>query len=727
MKTFNKTRTFLTLILTVLLVASLVGVALLTTNTQSVNADGNNALASTNQQPIVSANKSITKAVPMSAVVSSGGVTTPVVPEKTGYIFAGWYLDEELTIPYEGELITADLTLYAAFTPITYKVILYRNHSSIGGASSVTINCTYDVSFKLERQAMWSSSSYRLIYWTKGYTGSSYTDSGNPSNRYAEGSNVKNLTTTQGATVSLYAIWEDVEYTLAFNSNGGTGTMASQTKLVGASVTLPENTFTRTGYTFAGWATSATGDVKYVDGASCTPTGVEGETTTLYAVWTPITYTLHLNPNGGDGNGNTTGVKYDQTVTLPSDFTRTGYTLYAWGTRPMSVSEVNQSNAYTPGTSVKNLTDTAGGSITLYAIWEANTYEVKFNGNGATSGSMSNQDFTYGVAQKLTANTFKRVYTVTYNYNGNGTSNTTATATATFNGWATSASGAKAYDNQQSVSNLTATDGGTFNLYANWTLGNVTLPTPTRTGYTFAGWAKSDGTVVGEAGESYTPSANVTLYAQWTPITYTLHLNPNGGDGNGNTTGVKYDETVTLPSDFTRTGYTLYAWGTRPMSVSEVNQSNAYTPGTSVKNLTATDGGTVTLYAIWETTDYTVKFNANGGEGTMSNQTFTYDTEGTLTANSFTREGYTFQGWATSANGAVVYTDAEEVTNIAGGNSSVTLYAVWKINTYTVTFIVDGEIYAVVTVEWGTPSEEVIGQAVNTVLYDVDDDEELPN
>ncbi|MBQ8872862.1 MAG: InlB B-repeat-containing protein, partial [Clostridia bacterium] len=123
MKTFNKTRTFLTLILPVLLVASLVGVALLTTNTQSVNADGNNALASTNQQPIVSANKSITKAVPMSAVVSSGGVTTPVVPEKTGYIFAGWYLDEELTIPYEGELITADLTLYAAFTPITYKVI----------------------------------------------------------------------------------------------------------------------------------------------------------------------------------------------------------------------------------------------------------------------------------------------------------------------------------------------------------------------------------------------------------------------------------------------------------------------------------------------------------------------------------------------------------------------------------------------------------------------------
>lgn len=153
----------------------------------------------------------------------------------------------------------------------------------------------------------------------------------------------------------------------------------------------------------------------------------------------------------------------------------------------------------------------------------AHTYSVKFNGNGATSGSMSNQSFTYGTAQNLTSNAFGRAYTVTYNYNGSGTSNTTATATATFNGWATSANGAKVYNNQQSVSNLTATDGGVVNLYANWTLGSVTLPTPTRTGYTFKGWSTSaDGTspVTGK----YTPTANVTLYAVWQIISHTLSI-----------------------------------------------------------------------------------------------------------------------------------------------------------------------------------------------------------
>ena len=61
---------------------------------------------------------------------------------------------------------------------------------------------------------------------------------------------------------------------------------------------------------------------------------------------------------------------------------------------------------------------------------------------------MSNQTFTYGVAQALTANAFTRKYTVTYNYNGNGASHATVTATATFNGWATSASGSKTYNDK---------------------------------------------------------------------------------------------------------------------------------------------------------------------------------------------------------------------------------------------------------------------------------------
>ena len=76
---------------------------------------------------------------------------------------------------------------------------------------------------------------------------------------------------------------------------------------------------------------------------------------------------------------------------------------------------------------------------------------------------------------------------------------------------------------------------------------------------------------------------------------------------------------------------------------------------------------------------YSVKFNANGGTGTMANESFTYGTAKALTANAFTREGYTFQGWATSASGAKVYNDKQSVSNLtATANGTVNLYAQWR-------------------------------------------------
>ena len=104
------------------------------------------------------------------------------------------------------------------------------------------------------------------------------------------------------------------------------------------------------------------------------------------------------------------------------------------------------SNPYTV-----NSTD---GDVTLTAEQKVNTYTVHFVGNGSTSGSMSDQDFTYGVAQKLTANAFTR-------------------KNHTFAGWAKSANGDVVYDDKASVNNLTDTDGATVTLYAKWTVISV--------------------------------------------------------------------------------------------------------------------------------------------------------------------------------------------------------------------------------------------------------------
>lgn len=77
---------------------------------------------------------------------------------------------------------------------------------------------------------------------------------------------------------------------------------------------------------------------------------------------------------------------------------------------------------------------------------------------------------------------------------------------------------------------------------------------------------------------------------------------------------------------------------------------------------------------------YTVKFNANGGNGTMSDQTMSYDQEAPLTKNGFSRDGYTFTGWALTKDGSVKFTDGQKVKNLTEDQNEITLYAIWKQN-----------------------------------------------
>ena len=145
-------------------------------------------------------------------------------------------------------------------------------------------------------------------------------------------------------------------------------------------------------------------------------------------------------------------------------------------------------------------------------------------------------------------------------------------------------------------------------------------------------------------------------------------------------------ETVSeLPDPPTKTGYTFTGWYTDP----ECN--NKYTEDKVI--------GNITLYAGFRANTYTIVFNANTGSGTMSNQSMTYDTAANLTANTFTKDKYTFKGWATSAGGSVEYADGQSVKNLtATDGATINLYAVWELNSYTVTFKVDGETTSTINV-----------------------------
>ena len=139
---------------------------------------------------------------------------------------------------------------------------------------------------------------------------------------------------------------------------------------------------------------------------------------------------------------------------------------------------------------------------------------------------------------------------------------------------------------------------------------------------------------------------------------------------------VQYDTLISQPAEPTKIGYTFVGW------YKEAACQNIWDFATEKMPANA-----VTLYAKWEANTYSIDFNTNGGAGTMASQTFVYDTAQALEANRFTKEGYTFKGWSTTANGQVVYIDGATVNNLTATNyGTVTLYAVWESNQYSVTF-----------------------------------------
>ena len=103
----------------------------------------------------------------------------------------------------------------------------------------------------------------------------------------------------------------------------------------------------------------------------------------------------------------------------------------------------------------------------------------------------------------------------------------------------------------------------------------------------------------------------------------------------------------------------------------------------AVKNSTLVEGnwsfrGTALVMKQYNVGTYTVSFDPNGGMGTMPAQTVADLEKTALNANAFTKEGCAFLGWAEASDGAVVYDDGEEITDIAEQNETVTLYAVWQ-------------------------------------------------
>ncbi len=219
----------------------------------------------------------------------------------------------------------------------------------------------------------------------------------------------------------------------------------------------------------------------------------------------------------------------------------------------------------------------------------------------------------------------------------------------------------------------------------------ITLPTPIETGYTFDGWYKEDDyttlvewTHMPDLTPNMQDNGSIQLHAKMDPITYNVAYNPNGGTGAMTTIPVQYDQDYILSANvFTRTNYEFIGWAT------SATGNVVYTNGATVRNLSTTNGQTVTLYAVWRGRQYNIRYHNIDYPGETivlyyNNQAApnTYEYGVGLDVNSLTAvcQGTTtedpqliFLGWFTNMN---FTTWASDISVTQTGD--VHLYAKWR-------------------------------------------------
>ena len=647
-------------------------------------------------------------------------------PTRSGYAFIGWYTAESGGTVIEASTIvsiTSAQTLYAHWIPQTYTVTYNAN----GGATS-TASTTVTYASTYGELPTPTRAGYTFAGWYTAESGGTKIEAST------------NVSISSDHT--LYARWAANKYTVTFDSNEGVTSTESKTVTYASTYgELPAAT--RTGYTFAGWYTAASGGTKIEESTKVSITTAQ----TLYARWTAKIYTVTFNANGGVSSTPSKTVTYDSTYGELPTATRAGYTFAGWYTA------VNDGTKIEASTKVSITT-----AQTLYAHWTAKTYTVTFNANGgspSTSSRSVTYDLTYGEMPTPTRTGYA------------------------FDGWYTAASGGTQITASTKVS-ITSTQ----MLYAQWMANKYTvtfnanggetptasksvtyastygdLPIPTRTGYTFDGWytLASGGTKI-EASTKVSITTAQPLYAHWTAVWYGLgfdnifHLaefskssvSSYPADEKICSVDINFNDNslqITGLSDTRKICYT--AW---------LRQGLGNYPGRYA--LTIKGGATYNIYAKTESNLTVIPscviwvflFDAEGNyispEGAWSESVYIQNGVGSLTTPSHAksmvvffqasltkdewvrfkdvricessitadfnsqsglsyafsetgkygtlptpqREGYTFEGWSRSSSGnGIIVTKDDPVAA-----ESRTVYSRWSTNDYTVTFNANG-------------------------------------
>lgn len=503
--------------------------------------------------------------------------------------------------------------------------------------------------------------------------------------------------------IKLYSSWTPNVFVVSFDANGGNGAPDSATVnytygTTGLATTTSYNagTLSRSGYTFAGWSATAGGAAvanPYV------PTG----SVTLYARWTAGTFAITF-----DSNTATTGTLANLSITAgtaknlsANTFSKTGFSFIGWNTAANGTG-----TSYAAAASV-----TFFGNVTLYAQWRvlapgAPTVSAVSAGNTTVAVTVAGASISssVGAADSFTVLTYNNAGTLVtgksctvlasaspltctvsgltndtiYKFKVTAFNATGSATSASFSSNATPAPFTVIYNINGGTSG--AISNGSFNLGS-----PLTLPTPSRTNYTFNGWydTTTAGTLIGVGGASYSPASSTTIYARWVGVSYTITYY-----GNGATSG-----TVPAAGSFTaggsaysvlgntgsldRTGYTFGGWDT-----STAGNGTAY-----AVNASYSGNANLNLYAKWNPVARTVTYAGTTSSGSLPAQLtnrFIGDTFTVSSATGFARSGFAFTGWSDGTN---LYAAGSTYTVSTG---DVTLTAQWSAVSYSVTYLANG-------------------------------------
>ena len=469
------------------------------------------------------------------------GATLPAADDMTytGHTFKGWYDNENLTgspvtaiggaetgnkeywakweinqytVTVKPENGKADIIITQDYgTPITAPTLTREGYTFKGWDKEIPETMPAD---NITVKAQWEINQYTIAFDTNGGSeitpitqdyGTKITAPDKPTRKgYTFKGWDKEIPKTMPAeNITVKAQWEINQYTITFDTNGGSE-IAPITQDYGTEITAPDNP-TRKGYTFKGWDKEI-------------PETMPAENITVKAQWEINQYTITFDTNGGSEIAPITQ-DYGTEITAPDNPTRKGYTFKGWD---------------------KEIPETMPAeNITVKAQWEINQYTITFDTNGGSEIAPITQD--YGTEITAPDNPTRKGYT--------------------FKGWDKEIPETMPAENitvkaQWEINQYTITfdtNGGSEIAPITQDYGTeITAPdNPTRKGYTFKGWDK-------EIPETM-PAENITVKAQWEINQYTITFDTNGGSEIAPITQ-DYGTEITAPDNPTRKGYTFKGW-----------------------------------------------------------------------------------------------------------------------------------------------------------------------